>query len=228
MSAITKGSFVEVIYTGTDPATGIVFDTNDRDVAIKFRMHVRVGAIIICVGEGQILAGLENALIGKTVPCSLHLPLEPANAFGKKDAKLIKMIQTSKFTAQKIQPQKGMPVTINEQQGVVISSNGGRTLVDFNHSFANKAVTYDIKVLRIVSSTKEKVESIIAKLQIPSTVHVFTQDDSIKVTISTAQKLPEVFSDMLEKEIKRLVPDVTSVTCNGDMNGTLPTSQASK
>ena len=58
---------------------------------------MKYGPIIVCLGEGQLLKGLEKELEGKEIGKEYTIELTPENALGKKDAKLIRLIPVSVF-----------------------------------------------------------------------------------------------------------------------------------
>jgi FKBP-type peptidyl-prolyl cis-trans isomerase 2 len=209
---IKKGDFVQISYTAKEYETGHVFDTTDKDIALKAGLNPRATykPIIICVGEGDVIPGLDDALVGKKPLETLNLRLEPEHAFGKKQANLIERIQSGKFTKEGINPQVGMPVTVNGKQGYIIASGAGRTLVDFNHPLANKVVQYSVVIHQIVQDTQKQVESVVDKLRMNATATL----EGTNVIITTPVQLPDFFKEVIEKQLKKLIPVVSSVTLN--------------
>jgi FKBP-type peptidyl-prolyl cis-trans isomerase SlyD len=203
--AISKGNFVEVEYTGT-LEDGTVFDTTDEKVAKEkgaFQESAEYGPIIICLGEGHILKGLEAKLEGKEAGEEYKFTLAPEEAFGKKDPKLIRLIAANKFTREKITPQPGLEVSVDGVLGVVKTATGGRVMVDMNHPLSGKTVIYTIKPIRIVTDAKEKVASILK-------IRVGAKDAEISISeescaIALKQKLPKEIENVVSEEIKRTV-----------------------
>ena len=159
---IKKGDFVELEYTGALKEDGAIFDTTSEKKAKEtgiYRKKKEFGPVIICVGEGEILKGLEEQLIGKEAGKEYTIELSPKNGFGKKDAKLIKMIPSNAFIKQNIDPQPGLQVNIDGVLGIIRRTGSGRCLVDFNHPLSGKDVVYKVKINRIVTDDKEKIES---------------------------------------------------------------------
>jgi FKBP-type peptidyl-prolyl cis-trans isomerase 2 len=158
--AIKKGDFIEVEYTGK--TEGQVFDSTSEAVAKEAGLNPKATykPAIICIGEGQLLKGLDEFLEGKEL--GKHtVTVPPEKAFGKKDAKLLKLIPASKFKAAKIQPFVGMEVNVDNHYGVVRSISGGRITVDFNHPLASKELTYEVEVKRMVEKPEEQVASLL-------------------------------------------------------------------
>ena len=159
---IKKGNFVEVDYTGRFKDEGTVFDTTEKEVAIASSLNKESDykPIVICIGEGFILPALEEELIGKSTG-KYSFELQPEQAFGKKSAKLLKLVPMKVFKQQDIMPHPGLDVTIDNQYGIVRTVGGGRVIVDFNHPLSGKDLVYDVKVNKFVTNDKDKVESLL-------------------------------------------------------------------
>lgn len=160
---IKEKDFVEVEYTGKIKEDSIIFDTTDGKTAKDNNIHnpnVNYGPIVVCIGEGHLLKGLEDNLVGKE-PGKFHFELKPEDAFGKKNAKLLKLVPTSVFRKQGIMPQPGLQVNIDGILGTVRTATGGRCIVDFNHPLSGKEIVYDIKVNKIITDAKEKVAAMV-------------------------------------------------------------------
>src|SRR3989338_7882631 len=150
MEPIKKYDFVEIEYTGKLREDGAIFDTTDEKVAKEHNLHSHsdYGPVVICVGEEQLLKGIDKSLEGKGIGDEYDADIRPEDAFGSKDARLIQLIPTNKFKQQKIQPMQGMQLNIDGMLGIVKTVSGGRTLVDFNHPLAGKELSYKIKINR--------------------------------------------------------------------------------
>ena len=100
---VKKDDFIEIEYTGKTVEENEVFDTTDEKLAKEldmFNPNVKYGYMIICVGEGQILKGLDEKLIGLEIGKKHTVTLDAEHAFGKRDSKYIQLINTSKFKKQ--------------------------------------------------------------------------------------------------------------------------------
>ena len=63
MPNINKKDFVEVEYTGSTKEDNLIFDTTSAEVAKENNIYaekMQYGPVVVCIGEGQILEGLEN------------------------------------------------------------------------------------------------------------------------------------------------------------------------
>lgn len=204
--------FIEIEYTGRIKEDNIIFDTTDEKLAKENNIHnenVSYGSVIICLGEGQILKGLDGELIDKETEKEYTIELTPEKGFGKKDPKLIQLIPTSKFSQQNIRPMPGLQLNIDGLLGVIKTVSGGRTLVDFNHPLAGRDIVYGVKINRIVTEDKEKVKAYI-KLSLN------LKDFSVKIENSTAKisfkkELPKEISEGLSKKITELIPTIKNI-----------------
>ena len=199
--ALKEKDFIEITYTGTLTETGDVFDTSDEQTAKKHHIHrdsAEYGAIVICLGQGQLLKGLEKELLGKNQGTH-HVNLTADHAFGKKHSKLITMIPTKKFLEQKINPVPNLRINIDGMVGIVKSVGGGRTLVDFNHLLAGKDVSYDVTITRIVTDLKEQIAAMLKVLLGLQNPAVSVDKDA--VTIEVPAKFPDQLKGMLSEKL---------------------------
>jgi FKBP-type peptidyl-prolyl cis-trans isomerase 2 len=202
--AIKKHDFIEITYTGSLKGTGEVFDTTDKAVAEKNHLHNKkttYGPVIICIGAGQLLKGLESKLTGKEAG-KHSIDLTPEEAFGKKNAKLIQLIPTKKFIEQKIKPVVGLQINIDGYVGTVKTVSGGRTVVDFNHPLANKEISYALTINRIVTDNKEKLETVFTKIFGLPTPKLSEKEG--KWTFTSDHPLPDEAQKMLKQKVQEL------------------------
>lgn len=209
MTKISKRDFVEIEYTGKTKDDNLIFDTTDEKTAKDNNIHnenMAYGPVIICLGENQVLAGLDKNLEGKETEKEYTVELKPEEAFGKKDAKLIQLVQTSKFLKQNIQPMPGLQVNIDGMMAVIKSVSGGRTLVDFNHPLSGKEITYAVKVNKIITDDKEKLKAYLKLSLALKDVELELKEGEAKVSIK--KELPKEVKDKLNEKIKELIPAV--------------------
>jgi FKBP-type peptidyl-prolyl cis-trans isomerase 2 len=203
--AIKEGDFVEVEYTGKLKEDSSVFDTTDVKIAKEsdiFSENMAYGPVIVCVGQGHILKGLERHFVGKDAG-KFSVALAPEEAFGRKDAGLIQLIPQKKFTENKIQPVPGLQINIDGSLGIVRRVGGGRILVDFNHPLSSKEVVYDVDIKRVVTDKKEQLSGLLAILMKQKPVDIRIANDEAEITLKIA--LPENVAEHMSKEFCSLV-----------------------
>jgi FKBP-type peptidyl-prolyl cis-trans isomerase SlyD len=199
---IKQNDFIELTYTGRLKEGGMVFDTTDAEVAQAHGLpKAKYGEIVVVVGQGQLLKGLEEKLVGRE-PGKFTIELDAERAFGKKNAKLIQMVPITKFRENKIQPVPGLQLNIDGMLCTIRQVTGGRVMVDFNHPLAGKDVIYEVKVNKIVTDKKEQLSSVFVMLLNvkPESISV----DGAKAKVRIAQELPAQIVPELQKKLKEL------------------------
>jgi peptidylprolyl isomerase/FKBP-type peptidyl-prolyl cis-trans isomerase SlyD len=189
---IKQNDFIEIEFTGKLKDGG-VFDSNVKEDLEKLHQGhdhpIETKPFVLCVGQGMFLKGVEDFLIGKE-PGDYEIELSSEKAFGNRDSKLIQIIPTKFFHEQKLNPVSGAVFNFDNRVGKVLTSSGGRVIVDFNNPLAGKDVVYKVKVLRIVEDINEKVKSF--------TEFLFRKD--FKFEVKEKKLLIEV-----EKELSKFV-----------------------
>lgn len=201
---LTKGDFITLDFTGKQTETNEVFDTTKEDVAKQhsiYEQQVPYEPITICIGEGHVLPGLENALEGQEPNSEIEVTLKPEEAFGKKSAKAIKLMPKKVFEKQQIHPRPGLEVNIDDQRGTIKSISGNRVIVDFNHPLSGRELTYELEIGDQITDTKQQAESLVnMALRHKAQVDVKEQ----KATITFPVELPEQITEEITKTLKRL------------------------
>lgn len=212
MAKVKKGDFVEVEYTGK-LEDGTVFDTTNEKLAKDNDLYndkMTYGPMAICIGESHILKGLDKELEGREPGISFTTKIKPDDAFGKKSAKLLRMIPGHIFKRDNVPPQKGMQVNIDGAYGTVINVSGGRVIVDFNHPLAGKIIVYDVKLNKIIEGDKNRLLALV-KLKIGDKIGV-ELDETTKIARVEVEQLPKEIQDTLKKEFTKLIPGIKDIT----------------
>jgi FKBP-type peptidyl-prolyl cis-trans isomerase 2 len=207
MEKIKKNDFVEVEYTGRIKDTDQIFDTTDEDVAKKndIHSHSEYGPVIVCVGQEQVVSGIDKSLDGKEIGQEYEVDVGPEDSFGNKNAKLIQLIPTSKFKKQNIQPMPGLQLNIDGMVGTVKTVTGGRTLVDFNHPLAGREIIYKVKINKKVTDNTEKLKNYLQ-------LNLGTKEIDVNGTeVSLKKGLPEEVEKNLIKKIESIIPEMKGI-----------------
>ena len=205
--AFKKGDFVEIEYTGKLKEDNIVFDTTDEKIAKENNLHNHdFSPAIICIGEEQILKGIDKNLEGKGIGKEYEFDIKPEDAFGKKNAKLIQLIPTAKFKQQRIEPMPGMQLNIDSMVGTVKTVSGGRTLVDFNHPLAGKELLYKVKINKKITDGEEKLRGYVNLALGTKDFEVTVENGNAKITLKN--EIPKEIQERLIEKITELMPEV--------------------
>ena len=159
------GDFVYIDYIGKVKGTGEVFDLTNEDLAKKediYDPNVKYRPVPVVVGGNFVLKGLDEAILGMNVGDKKTVEISIEKGFGERKPEFIRLIAMSVFKEQNIDPNPGSYVTINGLNGRVISGDGGRIRVDFNHPLAGKRLEYDLEIKSEIKDDNEKIMAIVA------------------------------------------------------------------
>lgn len=219
---INEHDFIELNYTGKLP-DGTVFDTTEETVAKENDLPTenrQFKPAVICVGEQQILPGLDAELVGKEIGKDYTITLPPEKAFGKRDIKKMKIIPSSTFKEHKMDPRPGLQIEVDGEMGTVTRVAGGRIIVNFNHPLAGREVIYQIKINRKVTDQKEQITTFLnTTLRIPleqikveitdgkseEGVEGKSKEGEKKAIVEMPMQLPPQFTDAVGKKLAELV-----------------------
>ncbi|NOY11308.1 MAG: peptidylprolyl isomerase [Archaeoglobi archaeon] len=157
MTVIKKGDFVKISYTAK-LEDGTVIDSTDESVAREHGVYeegARYGDIVVVVGEGHVLKGLDEDLEGKEVGYKGTVEVPPEKAFGEYDPDNKEVVSITKFSER---PVPGQRVRIGEKTGIVEKVIGRRAIVDFNHPLAGKKIIFEYEIKELIDKPEEKVK----------------------------------------------------------------------
>ncbi|HDH96842.1 MAG TPA: peptidylprolyl isomerase [Proteobacteria bacterium] len=142
MAQAKEGDTVRVHYTGK-LEDGTVFDSSVEREPLEFT-----------IGEGQIIPGFEQAVIGMQPGEKKTVDVPPEKAYGPHREELVLEVERAKFP-EHIDPQVGQQLQIPQPYGqavIVTVTDVSETSVtlDANHPLAGKNLTFDIELIEIV------------------------------------------------------------------------------
>ncbi len=180
---VEKHDFVRVDYVGR--LNSQVFDTSIADIAKKegaFNPQRRYTPLVISVGDGDVVKGFDEALMGMKEGETKSVTIPPEKGYGKRDPKLIKIVPINVFKKNEINPVPGMIVTLDNLPARVQSVSGGRVRVDFNHELAGKTLDFDITIKGIVKEENEKIKALANEFFIDGDVTIGIKDKQVTIT----------------------------------------------
>lgn len=136
--AVAQGDRVSVHYTGTLD-DGEVFDSSEGREPLEFT-----------VGEGEVIRGFEDAILGMSPGDEKTVVLAPADAYGDYDREMVVEGPREKFPAD-VREGQSFHVHLQgdqEADAVVKEVRKESVVLDFNHPLAGKRLTFRIKVLK--------------------------------------------------------------------------------
>ena len=136
---IKEGSKVKVHYTGKFEDNQ-VFDTSRDREPLEFTL-----------GEGQLIAGFENGLVGLTTGDKKTVELEPEQAYGPIRDELINDVPMERLPKGVKQGQMLQAKTEQGEMNVVVTEIKETTAtVDANHPLAGKKLIFDLEVVEVM------------------------------------------------------------------------------
>ena len=136
---IKEGSKVKVHYTGKFEDNQ-VFDTSRDREPLEFTL-----------GEGQLIAGFENGLVGLTTGDKKTVELEPEQAYGPIRDELINDVPMERLPEGVKQGQMLQAKTEQGEMNVVVTEIKETTAtVDANHPLAGKKLIFDLEVVEVM------------------------------------------------------------------------------
>ena len=148
MEKVENGQFVSVHYKGT-LQNGEVFDTSDGRHPLEVQ-----------IGEGQIISGFENALMGMSLNEKKVFTLDPEDAYGQKDESLTHSFPRADVPAE-INFEVGQTVALCSSDGqqvpaLITEMDDEKVVVDLNHPLAGQTLTFDIEVVGISATATQE------------------------------------------------------------------------
>lgn len=180
------GDFVKVDYIGRIKDSGGIFDLTMEDVAKKENIHredFAYAPVVLIVGSDFIIKGLDDALREMKVGDKKKFDVLPERGFGERKEELVKVIPAARFKEQDMKPYPGAVINVGSFRGKVISADGGRVKVDFNHPLAGKALEYELEIKAEITEIGEKVKSLVKYFTGLEEVGVEQNGTAVSITI---------------------------------------------
>ena len=144
MEKIENGIFVSVDYKGT-LQNGEVFDTSSGRQPLEVQ-----------IGEGKVIKGFEEALLGMSLNEKKSFTIEPEDAYGQRDESLKRVFARAEVPPE-IDLQVGQIVGIRSQEGQqiparIVQVDDENVTADMNHLLAGEMLHFEIEVVGISST----------------------------------------------------------------------------
>ncbi|MFA5888175.1 MAG: FKBP-type peptidyl-prolyl cis-trans isomerase [Candidatus Nanoarchaeia archaeon] len=110
--------------------------------------------LVFSIGEGKVVRGFEDALIGMRQGEEKTIAVEPHAGYGIYRSELVRKYPRALFEHTGINLEKGMALKINTSKGnlrgIVSALDDNDVLLDMNHEFAGKILIFKIILREIV------------------------------------------------------------------------------
>ena len=142
MAQAKHGDTVKVHYTGK-LEDGTVFDTSINRDPLQFT-----------IGEGQIIPGFEQAVVGMNPGESKTTKVPADKAYGSHHKEEVLVVDRNQFPVD-LKPEVGQKLQIRRTDGqtsvvTVTDVSESSVTLDANHPLAGKDLTFDIQLIEIV------------------------------------------------------------------------------
>ncbi len=141
MNKVKNGMYVQVHYEGT-LQDGETFDTSRGGQPMEIK-----------IGDGQIIQGFEEALMGMEISEKKKFTLAPDKAYGERDESLERSFDRSQVPPEmnlKVGDTVGLHTAQGHQVPVQVKSvDDQKVVVDLNHPLAGQTLTFDIEVMGV-------------------------------------------------------------------------------
>ena len=136
-------------YTLTD-GSGKVLDSSEGQDPLVY-LH----------GSGNIIPGLEKALLGKAIGDKFVISIPAAEAYGLRDDSMVQQLPSNMFEGID-NIEEGMEFHAETEHGLqvvtVTNVEGDNITIDGNHPLAGVDLTFDVEVSAIRPATEEELE----------------------------------------------------------------------
>ena len=142
---ITKNKVAGIHYTLRDNS-GNILDTSDGRDPLYY-LH----------GAGNLIAGMEEGLEGKSEGDKLELKISPSKGYGEKDPTMTQKVPRSSFGEQEVK--KGMKFSTDRGAVVTVTDVGLDSItVDANHPLAGVELNFAVEVMEVRNATNEEIQ----------------------------------------------------------------------
>ena len=142
MPEAKTGDTVKINYTGTFE-DGSVFDTSSGRDPLEFK-----------IGEGQVIGGFEQAVIGMNIGESKTTKIAVEDAYGPHREEMVIVVDREKLPPD-LNPELGQQLEIRRSDGnffpvMVTEVTEMNITLDANHPLAGKNLIFEIELVEIV------------------------------------------------------------------------------
>jgi FKBP-type peptidyl-prolyl cis-trans isomerase SlyD len=145
---ITDKAAVSIHYTLTTPG-GEQLDSSIGEEPLLY-LH----------GMGNIIPGLDAALVGKSVGDKFNVSIEPAQAYGEIDPEMVQVVSKRMFEDMDLEVGMQFHADVSHGSGIITVTeiDGDDVTVDGNHPLAGETLIFDVEVIDVRPATADELE----------------------------------------------------------------------
>ena len=151
---VEAGDYVLFNYIGRFE-NGEVFDTSIEELAKEHGIYVEereYGPMWARIGVGEIIPGLDEALIGMEPGERKTVTVPPEKAYGMPNPELVIKVPVEEFTKAGLEPQEGLYVMTDSGIAKILEVKENLVSLDFNHPLAGKTLIFEVEVIEVKKS----------------------------------------------------------------------------
>ena len=150
MTITSENCVVGIEYEVKEAGTTEIVDTNKGAQPLEF-----------IIGKGQIIPGLENALVGMNVGEDGDIMVKAADAYGDVNPEAVQVLPKEQFDG--VDLVEGMTLYGQGEDGqttqvIVKSFDDKEVTIDFNHPLAGKDLMFSVTVLSAREATADEIQ----------------------------------------------------------------------
>lgn len=147
---IAEGLVAGIYYTLTDD-DGNVLDSNRK---------AGHGPMAFLCGSGNIVPGLEKALIGRVKGDRINADVPPEEGYGTHDEKLVQRQPLSAMPPdieiEVGQRLRGVDAKGQPKQATIVAIEDGEVVLDENHPLAGETLHFEVEIVGVRAATPEE------------------------------------------------------------------------
>lgn len=147
---VAEGMVVTLDFTLT-LSDGEVADSTEGEMPLRF-----------IAGQGQLLPGLEDAMLGMVVNEEREITLRPEDAYGEWDEEALEEIDRSELP-EDVELEEGMPLEVTDTEGETYEASvyevrANSVVLDYNHPLAGETLNFHVKVIDVRPATPSELK----------------------------------------------------------------------
>ncbi len=161
---MNDGDFIELSFEMRAGQDKKLISTSSEEIAKKediFDEKKKYKNAVIVIGTDGLFKEINESFKKAEIGKDYEVEVPAKDAYGPRDNKNIKVVPMREFERNKITPEVGKEVNINNKIGRILSVTPGRVLIDYNHELAGKDLFYKYNIDKVISEEKDKVNAII-------------------------------------------------------------------
>lgn len=148
---ISENAVVSIHYTLTNNAGQTIDSSVERGEPLAY-LH----------GAGNIIPGLEKALLGKQAGDKLDVTVTPEEGYGERHEQLIQQVPKTAFEGSEDNLQPGMQFQAQTEAGprifTITAVEGDEVTVDGNHPLAGETLNFAVEITEVREASDEEKE----------------------------------------------------------------------